>query len=155
MAERIKKSYTTPMHISEISRPELHSETLGAPLFTINVSAGQPLPADDEVDCLLDLNQLLIRHPQDTFFVRVEGDSMLGAGIHSDDLLVVDRRIEAKDNHIVIASVNHEFTVKRIMHDNQGIWLMPENDEFSPINVREFDEFKVWGVVTSVIHRYL
>jgi DNA polymerase V len=144
------------MEITELMQPLAGPRPVGgAPLLTLNVSAGQPLPADGEVDCLLDLNELLVRDPQETFFVRVEGESMRDAGIRSGDLLVVDRRIEARDNHIVIASVNHEFTVKRILRDATGIWLLPENADFSPVNIREFEEFSILGVVTSVIHSYL
>tara|TARA_B100001123_G_scaffold410190_1_gene505055 strand:- start:224 stop:658 length:435 start_codon:yes stop_codon:yes gene_type:complete len=144
------------MKIVEFAEPAHLAPIISSmPLYTLNVSAGQPLPADGEVDCLLDLNELLVRHPQDTFFVRVEGESMRDAGIHSGDLLVVDRGVQPKDFHIVIASVNHEFTVKRIRRDGEQLWLMPENPEFSPINVREYDEFKVWGVVTAVVHSTL
>ena len=84
------------------------------PLFLSKVRAGFPSPADDYLDKKLDLNEHLIKHPTATFFVKVKGDSMIKAGIHSGDILVVDRSLEAKDKRIVIAVVNGEFTVKRV-----------------------------------------
>lgn len=123
------------------------------PLMLASVQAGFPSPADDYVENHLDLNELVIKHPAATFYVRVEGDSMRGAGIHSGDLLVVDRALPPVHGKIVVAVVNGEFTVKRIRIDSRGVWLVAENDKYPPLLVSAESEFQVWGVVTYVIHR--
>lgn len=117
------------------------------------VPAGFPSPADDYIEGKLDLNEYLIKHKAATFFVRVTGDSMLGAGIHDDDLLIVDRALEAHDKSVVIAIVNGEFTVKRIKKENGRVWLMPDNKNYQPMEMTEGSELEVWGVVTNVIHK--
>lgn len=122
------------------------------PLFTAKVPAGFPSPADDFIDKKLDLNELLVKHPASTFFVRVEGDSMVGAGINSGDILVVDRSLEPADNKIVIAIIDGELTVKRIRKMKNKILLVPENPRFRPIEVPEEAGLAVWGVVTCIIH---
>ena len=122
------------------------------PLFAVNVPAGFPSPADDYKQEKLDLNKYLITNPAATYFVRVAGDSMLGAGIHSGDLLVVDRSIEPRDKKVVIANVNGELTVKRIRIRKNKITLEPENDDFPTQNIEPETEFEIWGVVTNVIH---
>lgn len=123
------------------------------PLFTASIKAGFPSPADDFVERALDLNEFLVRHPSATFFVRVDGDSMLEAGIHSGDILIVDRAVEPADNKIVIAVLNGELTVKRIRRTRGGgIRLVAENARYAPIDILPEMEFQVWGVVTHVIH---
>lgn len=122
------------------------------PLFLASIPAGFPSPADDYIDRKLDLNELLIRHPAATFFVRVAGDSMVGAGIHSGDILVVDRALPAEHNRIVIAAINGELTVKRLLKQNGKLYLMPENEGFAPMEVTGEMQFEIWGVVAHVIH---
>jgi len=126
---------------------------LPLPLFLSSIAAGFPSPADDYLDDALDLNQLLVTHPAATFFVRVQGESMAEANIHSGDVLVVDRSAEPKDRSIVVAVINGEFTVKRIKKKGKKILLLPENPSFPPIEVDEMADFQVWGVVTYVIHK--
>jgi DNA polymerase V len=116
------------------------------------VPAGFPSPAADYEEDKLDLNKHLIRHPAATFFVRSIGDSMLGAGIHCGDLLVVDRSLEPRDRSVVIAAVNGELTVKRIRIRKKKITLEPENESYRVQKINENMEFEIWGVVTSVIH---
>lgn len=123
------------------------------PLFLSHVSAGFPSPADDYIEKQLDINDLVIKHPAATFFVRVSGDSMRGAGIHSGDILVVDKALEPVNGKIIVAILDGEFTVKRIVFDGSGITLLPENASYLPIKVQPESEFQVWGVVTYVIHR--
>jgi DNA polymerase V len=123
------------------------------PLFIAKISAGFPSPAEDYIDRTLDLNEHLIKHPAATFFVRVEGSSMINAGIHTGDILIVDRALEPSDGKIIIAVINGEMTVKRIKKKSEKLFLMPENDEFKPFEITESSEFQVWGVVTNVIHR--
>ncbi len=116
------------------------------------VQAGFPSPAEDYQEEPLDLNDYCVDNPPATFFVRVEGDSMIEAGVCKGDLLVVDRSQEARNNDIVIAVVDGEFTLKRMKLKQGRVYLCPENREYVPIEVTEDMEFEVWGKVTKVIH---
>ena len=116
------------------------------------ISAGFPSPAEDYIDNHLDLNEYLIKHPSATFFVRVEGDSMIKAGIHHGDILIVDRSLEPAHKKIIVAVINGELTVKRIHRTHDTLFLVPENDHFERIGITEEMDFQVWGVVTHVIH---
>ncbi len=136
-----------------ILTPDFTSETLHLPLFSDRVAAGFPSPADDHLENSLDLNEHLIKHPAATFFVRVEGRSMLGAGIHPDDILVVDRSLEAENGHIVVAAVDGELTVKRLQYRRARLFLEPENPDYDPIEITGETDLVVWGVVTNVIHK--
>jgi DNA polymerase V len=109
--------------------------------------------ADDYLDGSLDLNQHLIKHPTTTFFVRVAGESMREAGIHSGDVLIVDRALTPGDGSVIIAIVNGELTVKRLSKRQGKLLLMPENQQYPPLPITEMTAFEVWGVVTYVIHR--
>ena len=100
----------------------------------------------------LDLNTHLVREPNATFFVRANGESMIGAGIHDGDLLVVDRSARVTDGKVVIVALNGELTVKRFRKEKGKSWLLPENSKFKPILLNEQDDTHLWGVVTSVIH---
>jgi len=122
------------------------------PLYLSRVPAGFPSPAEDYVDKKLDLNEHLIQHPAATFFIRVDGDSMIEAGIHSGDLLVVDRKLEPGDQSVVVASLHGELTVKRLQKKNGKLFLASENPAFKPIEVDPEDEVEVWGVVVHSIH---
>lgn len=122
------------------------------PFYTSTVSAGFPSPAEDEVDQELDLNDLLIKHPAATFFLRVSGDSMLKAGIHHNDILVVDRSLSPSSGKIVIGVLNGELTVKRLLMKGKKVSLVPENDAYPVLEVTEAMDFRIWGVVTNVIH---
>ena len=125
---------------------------IGSPLFATLVPAGFPSPADDYLESQLDLNKYLIQHPAATFFVRVTGDSMIGAGIHSGDRLIVDRALEPVNKKVVIAVINGELTVKRLCWQKNRPVLMPENDKYKPIFIENEMDLEIWGVVTSVIH---
>ncbi len=122
------------------------------PLFVTQVSAGFPSPADDYIELQLDLNKHLIQHPAATYFVRVTGDSMIHAGIHDGDLLIVDRSLEARDKNVIIANVDGELTVKRMKMADGKVYLVPENDRYQPQEITSDMSFEVWGVVTNVIH---
>lgn len=135
----------------EIYKPKDSARPL--PLFSEGVKAGFPSPADDYVEKLLDLNELMIAHPAATFFVRAEGDSMEGAGIFSGDILVVDRSLDAASGKIVIAVVNGEFTVKRFVIKKEALYLVAEHPRYAPIKITPEIDFLVWGVVTFVIHK--
>jgi DNA polymerase V len=125
---------------------------LPLPLFSGKVTAGFPSPADDYVEKTLDLNELLVQKPAATFFVRAQGESMLGAGIHPNDILVVDRSIEPVPGKIVICALNGELTVKRLERDNEQWQLKAENPAYPDIVIYEALELVIWGVVTNVIH---
>ena len=102
-------------------------------------------------DKLMDLNEHCVQSPESTYYVRASDDSMIDAGIHEQDLLVLDRSIKAKDGNIVVASLNGDLTVK-VMRTSPSLCLEPRNDAFSTINVGDSDDFDVFGVVTFVIH---
>ena len=133
--------------------PVGEGESLRIPLFCDAVKAGFPSPADDYIEQALDFNELLVKHPAATFCLRVSGNSMTGAGIHHNDILVVDRSLSAENNNIIIASICGELTVKRMIKHKKEIILIPENPEFQPVAVTEGMDFQVWGVVTNVIHK--
>jgi len=128
-------------------------KVVNIPLFETKISAGFPSPADDFVDTKLDLNDHLVQHPSATFFIRVSGDSMIGAGIFDGDLLIVDRSIEKFNKAVIIAVLNGEMMVKRIIFRGKSVILAPENPEYKPVEVTEDMDFSVWGVVTAVVHR--
>lgn len=123
------------------------------PLVAWHVSCGFPSPAEDYHESELDINELVISHPDATFYVRVSGDSMEGAGICEGDVLVVDRALDARDNAIIVALVNGEFTVKRLSTCDNTLTLIPENPLYNPIPITEDMDFRVWGIVTYCIHR--
>ncbi len=129
------------------------NKELEIPLIESSVPAGFPSIAEDYVERALDLNELLIKHPAATFFVRVKGTSMIGAGIHSQDILIVDRALSATNNAIVIARIDGELTVKRLKMEATKLWLIAESPDFKPIEITEAMDFEVWGVVTCVIHQ--
>jgi DNA polymerase V len=122
------------------------------PLFSVAVSAGFPSPADDYIENCLDLNRHLIKHPSATFFVRVKGDSMIDAGIHSGDILIVDRSLDPTDKKVVIAVIDGELTVKRIRMVDGKVYLLPENSGYEAMEITDSMEFTIWGVVAYVIH---
>lgn len=128
-------------------------KNLERPLLGTHVPAGFPSPAQDYIEASLDLNEYLVSHLNATFFVRVEGYSMIEAGIRPDDILIVDRSLEAANNKIIIAIVNGELTVKRLSIVDDIYWLMPENPQFDPIRIDVDIDFVIWGVVTYVIHK--
>ena len=121
-------------------------------LFSSRVRAGFPSPADDYIESNIDLNEWLIQNRLATSIVRVEGDSMSGE-IHSGDRLIIDRSLEPKNNDVVLASIDGEVTVKRLVLQDGRPSLVPENPSYSAIEIHEEDDFSIWGVVTYCIHR--
>jgi DNA polymerase V len=126
-------------------------EQLGIPLFSDAVPAGFPSPATDYCERKLDLNELCIKKPAATYFVRAQGDSMIDAGIFSGDVIVVDRSIDAAHGDIVIASFNGEFLIKKL-ETNPTTRLVPMNSEHDPIDIPEGADLEIFGVATTVIH---
>ena len=146
------KKLKTNKSISAIYRLDTDIK-LELSLFSAHVAAGFPSPAEDHLESRLDLNRHLIPNPAATFFVRVAGESMTDAGIYDQDLLIVDRSIESRNRRVVIATINGEFTVKRLVQDEEGIHLVAENPEYETIPVDANTDFSIWGVVTYVIHQ--
>ena len=124
------------------------------PLFLVKLAAGFPSPAEEFLDKPIDLNEHLAPHPASTFYVRVAGDSMHDAGIRSGDLLIVDRSLPVRNDAVVVAVLNGEFTVKYLRKDGHRLFLLPANQDYTPIEVTEDMDFTVWGVATSVIHPF-
>lgn len=137
----------------EIIAPDLDSK-IELPLASSGVSAGFPSPAEDHLEGTLDLNKALIRHAAATFFVRVDGDSMKDDSIHNGDLLIVDRAIEPYGGCVAVCYIDGEFTLKRLIVENDTITLMPANKRYKPIIISKDDDFTVWGVVTYSIKKH-
>ncbi|HBF07371.1 MAG TPA: DNA polymerase V [Gammaproteobacteria bacterium] len=135
-------------------KPAEELPAMERPLFSSNVSAGFPSPADDYIEGQLDLNELMILRPSATFYVRVTGESMKNAGILPDDILVVDRSKTVNNNAIVIAVVDNELTVKRFSRQGNSIQLIPENPDFPVITLNNDMELSIWGVVTGVVRKF-
>ena len=123
-------------------------------IYEGGVSAGFPSPADDYLDIDLNLHQHLVKHPASTFFVIAKGNSMHDSGIHNNDLLVVDKSLDARNNDIIIAALNGEFLVKRYLFKNDTVYLRAENEleSYPTITITEDMDFEVWGIVTHTIH---
>jgi DNA polymerase V len=127
--------------------------SLRLPLVSASVEAGFPSPADDHLERGIDLNEELIRNPAATFLVRVKGDSMRDAGIHSGDVLIVDKSLTPTDRKIVVAMIDGNFTVKRFRKRGGQVFLEAENPDFPPIEVTEGQELSIFGVVSYIIHQ--
>jgi DNA polymerase V len=123
------------------------------PLFASRVQAGFPSPAQDYAEGLLDLNEFMVEHEAATFYVRVQGQSMVGAGILDGDIIAVDRALEARHGDIVLAVIDNELTVKELYQQNGQVRLLPHNPDFQPIEIKEGQELSVWGVVKGVIRK--
>jgi DNA polymerase V len=116
-------------------------------LFNASISAGFPSPADDYLEQALDLNTFLIKKPSATFMAWVNGDSMIGAGIFNKDLLIIDRSLTPRHRSIVLAHLDGEFTLKRLIKVGAKIFLQPENPKYRSIEITEEMDFKIWGVL--------
>lgn len=118
------------------------------------IRAGFPSPAEDFMEPTLDLNHYVIKNPASTFYARIVGDSMEGAGISDGDIVVIDKSLEPKDGNIAVCFIDGEFTLKRILLDKGHLWLQPANPKFKPIEITEENHFLVWGVVTHVVKNF-
>lgn len=136
-----------------IGLPELSPELQEIRIAGSTVSAGFPSPAEDYSESRIDLNKELISRPDSTFFVKVKGNSMINAGIHNGDILIVDKSVEAGNNKIIIGIRDGEFTVKRLLVSNGKTFLVPENTNYPIIEVSGNPDFRIWGVVTYIIHK--
>ena len=121
------------------------------------IKAGFPSPAEDYQHDTLDFNRDLIKHPEATFYGRVDGDSMVDAGINDGDIAIIDRSLDARDGDVIVAFVNNEFTIKYLdlSHKDDGyIELRPANKKYDPIRIEDTDNFEVWGVVVWTVHSW-
>lgn len=125
--------------------------SLVLPVAEGGICAGFPSPAQDYVESGIDLNRELVKNPAATFFGRVSGDSMTGAGIEDGDLIVIDKSLEASEGDIAVCFLDGEFTLKRIHIEKDVLWLMPENPKYKKIRVTADQHFMVWGIVTYSI----
>ena len=126
------------------------------PYLLSRISAGFPSPADDYIENNLSLSELLIKNHLSTFLMKTSGDSMIDVGINDGDILVVDRSIEAKNRDIVIAILEGNLTVKRLLFKTNGlVVLKSENISYKDIQIPELADLEIWGVVTSVIHQFI
>jgi DNA polymerase V len=134
-------------------RPALDPAALRLPLFASNVPAGFPSPADDYAEGVLDLNYYLVEHEAATFYVRVKGHSMTGAGILDGDIIAVDRALEARHGDIVLAVIDNELTVKELHLEDGWVRLLPHHPDFPPIDFKSGQELAIWGVVMGVVRK--
>ena len=141
--------------VTEIYLPFLDVKRLKLPLFSSKVPAGFPSPADEHVEKRLDPNEYLVDQQDATFFVTIQGESMINAGLLSGDKAVVDRSKIAKIGDIVMVVVDGEFTIKTLAKAKNGMpRLLPANPMFNPIEIKENMQFEIWGVVTGSFRRF-
>ena len=144
-----------------MNSPRLHifipdiSSDMPLPYADGGIKAGFPSPAQDYLSESIDLNKVLIRQPETTFYARIDGDSMVDAGIFDGDIVVIDKAVDAHDGDFVAAYIDGEFTLKTYRMDPSGqcAWLIPANKKYKPIRVTPDNDFRVWGVVTSIVRR--
>lgn len=128
-------------------------ESNGAVFMDIGISAGFPSPADDFRETRISLDEELISNKDATFFAKVSGQSMIGAGLDDNDLLVIDRSLQPENNKIAVCFLDGEFTVKRLRVEKNEVWLQPENPDYPIIKITEENNFLIWGIVTNVIKK--
>jgi len=143
------------MQQTTIMRPAMGTRPIHVLLFSHKVAAGFPSPADDYIEGRLSLDEHLVRHKEATFFVRAKGNSMVGAGIFDGNLLVVDKSLTPSSGDIVIAVIDGELTVKRLIKRDGKIILKPESSRFKEIELKEGQELQVWGVVTATVKKFI
>jgi DNA polymerase V len=135
---------------------EKYLETRGyrLPLYASRVPAGFPAIASDDVEKMTDINAMLLSDPENCFLLRVSGDSMENAGIFDGDILIVNKKQEAANGKIVVAMIDNQVTVKRFKRDENGIFLVPENEKYKPIRIRDHEALDIAGVVTGSLRQY-
>jgi DNA polymerase V len=121
--------------------------------FAEAISAGFPSPAADYLEMSLDINKELVNNPNSTFYGRVRGNSMIDAGIHDGDILVIDKSLEPANNKRAVCFIDGQFTIKTLKVSKGEVWLKPENKDYPPIKITPENDFVVWGIVTHVIHK--
>lgn len=130
-----------------------HIDGHGAHFVDTGISAGFPSPADDFIENRLSLDDTLVKNKEATFYAKVSGQSMVGAGLDDNDLLVIDRSLQPENNKIAVCFLDGEFTVKRLRVDGEEVWLQPENPNYPIIKITDENDFVIWGIVTNVIKK--
>jgi len=130
-------------------------QPLELPFFDVDVVAGFPVPLDnDERSQDINILRMLCPHPESSYLVRVKGESMIDAGICSGDIVIVDKsKRNPSEKEIAVCELNGEYTLKRFVEENGEGWLVPANPEFPRIHITKEDSFRIWGVVTYIIHK--
>jgi len=146
------KSIRIPLSDLPRALEHIYNRFFKLPLFQSQVAAGLPTSVDNQIEKKIDLNELLIKKPKDTFLVKVNGLSMINAGIQNSDILIVDSSLRPENGKIIIAAINGEITVKRLQIKNKKLYLKAENENFKPLEITEEMNFKILGIVTHVIH---
>lgn len=141
----------TKQKLSFFHQDQDHQKSLH--LAQEGISAGFPSPADDFKELRISIDQEVVRNEEATFYARVSGQSMQGAGLDDGDLLVIDRSLEPQHDKIAVCYIDGEFTVKRLKVAAEGIFLMPENPNYKPIKMNEENELIIWGIVTYVVKK--
>ena len=141
-------------NVADIIKTNLSLSYQPLDLFEHKVPAGFPSPADDHIEKKLDLNDYLIKQKEATFFVRIKGDSMIDAGIHDNDIVIVDKSQKASNGDIVLASIDGDFTVKLLSSYQSKYRLLAANEKYKPIEINESMQFEVWGVVTGAVRKF-
>jgi len=144
--------FLTPKNALEFYSPD-DSHDLEVVLAQTGISAGFPSPADDFKEFKISLDKTLVKNKEATFYARVSGQSMIGAGLDDGDLLVVDKSLEPQHNKIAVCFIDGEFTVKRLRVTKEGVYLLPENPAYEPLLVTNDNDFQIWGIVTHVIKK--
>jgi len=144
--------FLTPKNTLQFYAPE-DSSPLEIVLAQTGISAGFPSPADDFKEFKISLDRTLVKNKEATFYAKVSGQSMVGAGIDDGDLLVVDKSLDPKHNNIAVCFIDGEFTVKRLKVSGNDVYLQPENPSYKAIKVTDDNNFQVWGIVTHVIKK--
>lgn len=144
--------FLTPKNTLDFYTPD-DSNPLEIILTQTGISAGFPSPADDFKEFKISLDKTLVKNKEATFYAKVSGQSMVGAGLDDGDLLVVDRSLEPQHNSIAVCFIDGEFTVKRLQVDKDGVALLPANPAYKPIKVTDDNDFQIWGIVTHVIKK--
>ena len=144
-----KKKTNDDLSFHSFEQLNLNDLKLAEPL----VPAGFPSPADDFIEMEINLQDYIVKNKEATSCVKVEGSSMTKAGINTGDIMIVDRSLTPKHNDIVLAVIDGDFTVKRLAVNDNSVYLVPENDSFSPIKITESMDFQIWGIITHIIHR--
>ncbi len=148
------KTIRVPVTIQDKLIEFIDSKCYSVPYYSNFIQAGIPIDIGDGIfEEVINLYELLVRNPKDTYLVRATGESMKEIGINTGDLLIVDKKIVPKSGSIVVACINSEFTVKRLVYKKEKIFLKPENKKFKTINVEESDRLEFFGVVTHNIKR--
>ena len=125
--------------------------TIETSFISSEIKAGFPSPAADFEESKVSLDHMLIKNKEATFYAKASGTSMIGAGIDDGDILVIDRSLEPRNNAVAVCFIDGEFTVKRIKKTDDAVFLMPENQNYIPIQIEPHNEFIIWGIVTYVI----